>query len=60
MASSAAKNKSSHKSGRPASAADRIRTPSVKPTNGITRAQIRKVVDAVISKRESRQPAQQG
>jgi len=59
MASSAAK-KSSQKSGRPASAADRIRTPSVKPTNGITRAQIRKVVDAVISKRESRQPAQQG
>jgi hypothetical protein len=32
----------------------------VKPTNGITRAQIRKVVDAVISRRESRQPVQQG
>jgi hypothetical protein len=57
MASSAAKNNSSRK-GRPASAADRIRTPSAKPTNGITRAQIRKVVDAVISKRESHQPAQ--
>ena len=57
MASSAAKDKS-HRKDRPTSAADRIRTPSVKPTNGITRAQIRKVVDAVISKRGARQPAQ--
>ena len=59
MASRAAE-KRLPRNGRPASAADRIRTPSVKPTNGITRAQIRKVVDAVISRRESRQPVQQG
>jgi len=60
MASSAAKSKSGHNAGGAASAADRILTPSIKPTNGITRAQIRKVVDAVISKRENRRPAEQG
>lgn len=54
MASNATKSKASSKGVRLASAADRIRTPSAKPTNGITRAQIRKVVRDLAAKREIR------
>lgn len=42
---------------KPVSAADRIKTPSFKPTDGVTRAQIRKAVRDVIAKRPA-QPQQ--
>lgn len=40
---------------KPVSAADRIHTPPFKPTGGITRAQIRKVIREVAAKRGSKQ-----
>jgi len=58
MASNAAKSKTPSKGAKPASAADRIRTPPFKPTNGITRAQIRKVIREIAEKREAKQQPQ--
>lgn len=58
MASNAAKSKSPAKAAKPASAADRIRTPPFKPTNGITRAQIRKAIREVRAEREAKQHSQ--
>lgn len=55
MALNAAKSRKAAKPVKVTSAADRILTPSFKPTNGITRTQIRKVVRELAAKREVQQ-----
>ncbi len=53
MASTAAQPGNIGKATKPVSAADRIKTPPFKPTNGITRKQIDKVVRDIMARREA-------
>lgn len=55
MASTAAKSNSYRKAEKPASAADRLRTPPYRPTGGITVAQIRKAIREVRAERGAKQ-----
>lgn len=53
MASTTAKPRKASKAAKPISAADRIKTPPFKPTNGITRKQIDKVIREIMAKRDA-------